>query len=429
MINNVKSEKAIQIVLRALRRIDHRLTDHGERVAYILYMLLVNSDKYSEKKIIDICVLGLFHDIGAYKTEDINSFEFFEQEDYCKHSIYGYLHLKYFSPLKKLANTVLYHHFDYQTMKQIGCDNKDIINLLYFADKLDNYLQLNGEKYLEKYLCKHDGEMFAKYNINLFWQANKKGDLLRNYFNGDYLKIILEIFENAKISRNSLRDYLKMLVFSIDFKSEYTVTHSVKTAYISVALAQKLKLPKSKIYNIYYAALVHDLGKIKTPKEILNKNGKLAMWEMQKMQEHVLETEKIIKNCVNDDIYKIAISHHEKLDGKGYPYGLRAVDLDISQRVLAVADIISALTDERSYKESFAVSKVNTILGKMASENKICGKVVQVQIENQKAIMDFAQRASAKILGKYLDIKKEYTILKVRLPSIAKNADCSEKNT
>ena len=132
---------------------------------------------------------------------------------------------------------------------------------------------------------------------------------------------------------------------------------------------------------------------------------------------------------MNDDIYKIAISHHEKLDGKGYPYGLRAVDLDISQRVLAVADIISALTDERSYKESFAVSKVNTILGKMASENKICGKVVQVQIENQKAIMDFAQRASAKILGKYLDIKKEYTILKVRLPSIAKNADCSEKNT
>lgn len=95
MINNVKSEKAIQIVLRALRRIDHRLTDHGERVAYILYMLLITSDKYSEK-IIDICVLGLFHDIGAYKTEDINSFEFFEQEDYCTYSIYGYLHLKYF---------------------------------------------------------------------------------------------------------------------------------------------------------------------------------------------------------------------------------------------------------------------------------------------------------------------------------------------
>lgn len=429
MINNIKSEKAIQIVLRTLRRIDNRLTDHGERVAYILYILLKNTKKYSKRDKVNICVLGLFHDIGAYKTENIDSFNFFEKEDYWKHSIYGYLHLKYFSPLKEFATAVLYHHCSYNEVENLACDNKDVINLLHFADRLDNYLQLNGTKYLDQYLRQQAGDLFCEENIDLFWQANKKEALLVNYFNGSYLQTVFNFFEAAKIPRNSLRDYLKMLVFSIDFKSEYTVAHSIKTAYISVALALKLGLAKTDIYNIYYAALVHDLGKIRTPREILNKNGKLSNQEMQTMQCHVLETEKIIKNYVNDEIYKIAISHHEKLDGKGYPYGLQAKDLNVSQRVVAVADIISALTDARSYKEAFSQEKVNKILQNMVAENKICPQVTQVQFEHQQEIMEFTHRASSKILGKYMDIKKEYAILKEQMPGLVKNTDCSEKNT
>ena len=93
-------------------------------------------------------------------------------------------------------------------MKQIGCDNKDIINLLYFADKLDNYLQLNGEKYLEKYLCKHDGEMFAKDNINLL--IKKVETILDSNTHSDEMTLI------SKRQINSVETTLQNIISSQD---------------------------------------------------------------------------------------------------------------------------------------------------------------------------------------------------------------------
>lgn len=112
--------------------------------------------------------------------------------------------------------------------------------------------------------------------------------------------------------------------------------------------------------------MLHDVGKIAIPASILESPGRLSDTQMAVMRTHVRETEKLIKGIVPDDICEIAIRHHEKLDGSGYPHGLKAECLNREQRIVAVADIVSALASRRSYKDPFPKEESIRILRQMS---------------------------------------------------------------
>lgn len=123
-------------------------------------------------------------------------------------------------------------------------------------------------------------------------------------------------------SAQERRRFLEMQALSIDFRSE---------------------IPKDSYSDLYYGALLHDIGKVSTPVEILEKPGKLTSEEFEVMKKHVTETRKILDGYVNPKAYRIAVRHHEKLDGSGYPLGLKAEDLSLEERICAISDIVSAL--------------------------------------------------------------------------------------
>ena len=104
------NEKIITILEHTLNLVDNRLVDHGKRVAYRVYKKLYPLARYSDARLRDICVLALLHDIGAYKTEDIHEIAVFDSGYTWNHSIYGYLFIKHFSPLRHLAPVLLFHH-------------------------------------------------------------------------------------------------------------------------------------------------------------------------------------------------------------------------------------------------------------------------------------------------------------------------------
>ena len=125
------------------------------------------------------------------------------------------------------------------------------------------------------------------------------------------------------------------------------------TTSISYELAKRMGLKGRALSDIYFGSLLHDLGKIGIPVEILEFPGKLSPQAMRIMRTHVELTGLILGPDVEEKIRKIAMRHHEKLDGSGYPLGLTAMDLSLEERIVAVADIVSALAGTRSYKEAF----------------------------------------------------------------------------
>ena len=137
----------------------------------------------------------------------------------------------------------------------------------------------------------------------------------------------------------------------VDAKSPFTYRHSLGVAQVAVATAAGLSLPPDRLRMVHRAALLHDLGKLSVPNTILEKTGRLDPAEWRTMMEHPRLTQQILARIEPfAELAEIAGAHHEKLDGSGYPNGLREPELRMESRVIAVADIYRALTEGRPYR-------------------------------------------------------------------------------
>lgn len=159
------------------------------------------------------------------------------------------------------------------------------------------------------------------------------------------------------------------------------------------------------------AAFLHDIGKIATPVEILEKPGRLTDEEMKTMREHIVYSEKILRGIVPDVITDIAVRHHERPNGKGYPHGLSSGDLTKRQRILACADVMSALAGKRSYKVPFTKEQTVNIISAMAKKGDLDADICSVLINNYDSIHEKAEKAVLKTEQTYERIKKEYSEL------------------
>ena len=139
----------------------------------------------------------------------------------------------------------------------------------------------------------------------------------------------------------------------VDAKSPFTYRHSIGVAEISVKIAQRLGLREDRIKLVRRAALLHDLGKLSVPNTILDKAGKLTDADVRVVREHSRLTRRILARIDSfAELARIAGAHHERLDGSGYPDRLQAEELNIEARIIAVADVYSAMTEERPYRQA-----------------------------------------------------------------------------
>jgi putative nucleotidyltransferase with HDIG domain len=141
-----------------------------------------------------------------------------------------------------------------------------------------------------------------------------------------------------------------------EMRDVYTAGHQRKVALLSCAIAREMKLPEDVIYNISVGALIHDIGKINIPTDILNKPGKISNLEYQILQSHVKYSYDIVK--VIDFPHKVIEmiqQHHERLDGSGYPQGLIGDQIILESRILAVADVVEAMSSHRPYRPSLGL--------------------------------------------------------------------------
>jgi putative nucleotidyltransferase with HDIG domain len=157
---------------------------------------------------------------------------------------------------------------------------------------------------------------------------------------------------NARLERANL-SFATALVATLDARDRYTAGHSAAVAIYARDIAERMALSQNEQDLVHLCGLVHDVGKIGLPAGLLEKPGALSLEERRQMEQHSVIGERILRNV--DDYSEIAAivrHHHERLDGLGYPDGLRGEEIPLLSRVIAVADAYNAMTSDRPYRDA-----------------------------------------------------------------------------
>lgn len=212
-----------------------------------------------------------------------------------------------------------------------------------------------------KTMTKNGSEMFFECNARVVsWDNNGKPSVVA--------KIYKDVTER-RMAENELRDSMKMLrknlagtiqaiSRTVETRDAYTAGHQRKTTEIARAIAVEMGLPKEIIEGIRMAGVIHDLGKISVPAEILSKPGKISDAEFSLIKQHPQTGYEILKGIdFNRPVADIVVQHHERIDGSGYPYNLKKDEILLEARIIGVADVIEAMSSHRPYRPALGIDE------------------------------------------------------------------------
>lgn len=153
--------------------------------------------------------------------------------------------------------------------------------------------------------------------------------------------------------RDMYNQSIRALLIGLDAKDPYTFGHSMRVGHYAAVLARFMKLPEDVVEQIRYAGMLHDIGKMATPDNILNKRGALDPWEREIIQRHPLLGSAMLSHvqlvgCARDWV----LHHHERWDGTGYPDNLRAEEIPLETRIVSIVDAYDAMTSDRPYRRA-----------------------------------------------------------------------------
>ena len=397
------------ILRRILSELNEQIVDHGDRVAYLYLKMGEYRARPDDRQFEHMMLACYAHDIGAYKTEKFLDLLRFDVTNTLEHCIYGYLFMKYFSPLRDDAEVLIYHHSFYRDRENYAGAQVDEGILIHFLDRIDILgIKYEDRETLYEHIREVSGLNFNPKDVEDFICADKAYDMLGHLRDGSYSKEVEAYFNTPERTERYIDPVINMLAYEIDFRSEQTVIHSITTTLFCEALARRKGLDEEEIERLEYAAKLHDLGKIDVPREIVEKPGRLTREEYEIMKRHAVYTAQIVGDLFPADIVRTAARHHERLDGSGYPEGLTAAELTTGERILQVADVASALIQKRSYKDAMGKEDVLRILKSDAEAGKLDPEAVNILETDYDTITAGVMDKSKEIIELYENLQEEY---------------------
>ncbi|MBO5208153.1 MAG: HD domain-containing protein [Lachnospiraceae bacterium] len=406
----IKSKEIFLLMRDTLKLIHPRLMEHGSRVAYMVYKMLEDKGGYEEFELADIVMVATLHDIGAYKTEpdNLNDVLRYESRDSVAHTIYGYLFFKYLSPVEELAKVIMYHHMDYDQLEKVDYPHKELAAYINIAEKMDIYFKAMGSQFDMHMFQKQAGTKLSAEGLEQFYRTAEKHDIFTKIQSDEYKEELDYIVDFMIFSNEDKKKFLEMLMYCVGFRSEYSVVDTITTVCISEEIADKMLLKENEKELLYYGALIHDLGMLAIPREIIEAPRKLEPEEIKLLRTHVTIAEKFLRKRMREDVIEIAIAHHERADGSGYPRKLKDFQMNHMQKILQVADTVTGLTNKRSYRDPLHKDQVIAILNEEVSKNRLNRQIVNTFIRFYDTIMQRVQTESAEIMKMYQTLNYQY---------------------
>lgn len=246
---------------------------------------------------------------------------------------------------------------NFKVLKAIYRENEKV-NLFLKDKKPKNKLNthnsvthiLNGEIDIVE---KHTGKTLdTLYKGDTF--TSKSYDLYENYYfiSRNTLELLVLTTDTVYTELYESINNFHEASLKCQEKDMYTHLHNGRVSSLSMTIANKVGLSKKRLESLRIASLFHDIGKAFTPDEILLKPDKLTDAEYEIMKQHVIHSFEMTKNFIDEEVCKILVQHHERLNGSGYPYGLKEIDICLEGKIIAIADTYDAMTSDRPYRKA-----------------------------------------------------------------------------
>ena len=414
--DTLNAGQIIRIANRMLYNINNNIVLHNERTAYLALQVAKEQPMNQRCSLVNLVVLSLFHTLGFFRPDILygetpysSDIQYFSNEKKIESKyMFSYYYLEFMTPLKNDAQALETFNLPFDENLKKFLYQTDYKSIIYMCARASDFIRQNPDTKLPSDINELAPGYFDPKFADAFNKLNKNNALVEKLNNSDFYTELEEFLYRVRFNPDDTQQLLKLLVYFLDFKSTVTLTHSINTSCYALSLGKRLKLSDEDLNTLFTSAIVHDIGKIATPTRILEFPGKLSPEDMGIMRYHVNHTKRILGSVVSRKIYETASRHHEKLNGQGYPQHLDGSVLTQNQRILTVADITSALTDNRSYKGEFSKEHTLGIITKMKDEGELDPQIVKVLNDNFDEI-----RAEQKFLQTFLkvdfsNVLKEY---------------------
>jgi putative nucleotidyltransferase with HDIG domain len=241
------------------------------------------------------------------------------------------------------------------------------------AQHLDVFCSGRGKAAAIETLRERSGTWFDPELVHLATSLHRQGVLWANCLDSDSLddtrQAVLDLDggRRDRLDASQIDQICEAFADVVDAKSNFTFRHSMGVADAAFGIATGMGMPADRVQLVRRAALLHDIGKLSVPNTILEKKGGLTTAEWKSVHQHPGLTRRILERVGPfQEMSIIAGEHHEKLDGSGYPNRLMAADLSMESRIIAVADVYSALSEDRPYRAGLENDYIMSIMTKLA---------------------------------------------------------------
>lgn len=335
---------------------------------------------------------GLLHDCGVSSTRVhdrlVSEFEWEESEMHC---LVGSSRMLSFAPLARYAEVVRYHHTRWEDLQHLDIDKEIKLNanLIYLLDRVDALActasaenRLSCREVVCEQIGAYRGTHFKPELVDAFLETAKKEAFWitqeRDHLT-DHLRVNNIDFDNIPLDNGQLKEMAAIFAQVVDAKSPYTAEHSFGVSRLSGFISEQCQLDHEVSSRIEVAGLLHDLGKLQVPDQILEHDGDLDSDALAVMRHHSYVTYIILSKIGGlEDITQWASDHHEKLDGSGYPFKKVGVELPLESRIVMVADIFQALAQNRPYRKSLSADKIVEKLVLDVEKGKLDREIVRI---------------------------------------------------
>lgn len=405
MLSNFKIHPVsfIKAMSKALELSSNGISKHHRRTA-IISKYIGTELGISQNQLQVLIYASLLHDIGAAANWDEKHFIVHEDNDNLvfHHAEAGYAILKNSARLGILAEPIRYHHDRYcggNPSGFVGTQIPLLSRIIHVADRIE--VQIDDSQHIFRQKNKiiadlqenpfFDPEIVKVIKnmseIEAFWLDIVNIDYVNNFIN------TLSFFEKLLFDLHDMISIAEIFAKVVDATSPFTATHSENVAKVCRELARIIGFSEQEVDQFYLAGLLHDLGKLAIPNQILDKRGKLDDDEYEIVKQHPYYSYRIMEEV--DGFQRIATwagTHHERLDGSGYPFKLEAAQISFGSRILAVADIYCALIEARPYRDGMTIEEALAVINEMVREMKIDANIVNVLRQNAELLYELIER-------------------------------------
>ena len=390
-------ELAIPLI-KSIDSFNYLLKSHHRRTAVLSYFL-GRELNLNEDDMILLVISAALHDIGALSVQERDMLIQEDVENPEPHCIMGYKMLSSFEVFADVAQILKHHHIKYEELtKHKEGEVLYQSQIIHLADRVDvltltDKFILDQKKAITKTIIEHSGTTFNPEIVEAFLKISKN-DIFWIQINNMTMDKLFELVNftlDYELDIKDIIDFSWTISKIIDFRSKFTASHSATVAQLSYYLGEKLGHDEITCKKLKVAGYLHDIGKLGIDPGIIEKNGPLSDEEYNQIKLHPYYTEMILKDLHDNDWFKDIVdwakNHHENSMGTGYPYGINIdMDNDISF-VIAYADVLSALMENRPYRPSLKLEDAMDIIEKQCV-HKLCKEVFNIIKENKNEIFE-----------------------------------------